>query len=156
MRSRSECGWNATRSRGREVDEGADAHREADLARSVRLRDDDAVAGFDDGQVAGLVHARGELAHPPQRVRDQVLERRMPVRELEDAQREDVAVGRALDRDVAAVDEAGEHAEDLADGALERARDLGLRETLRAIGEELEDVESFFESRGAVARGPCR
>jgi hypothetical protein len=129
----------------------AGANREAYVAGPVDLGDDDAVPALDDRQVAGLVHASGEIPHQRQRIGEHALRWSVAVRQLEQLQRQHIAVLWTQDREVTAIDEAGQHAEDLADRTAESARDLRLAQAVRATREQFEDVEPLLERRSAIA-----
>src|SRR5204862_2843128 len=113
-------------------------------------RDDHHVAFVLHAHLTRLMGARRELAHDRRRGGDEILRRRMPVRELEHARGELEAIVAVLARDVAAFLEAREHAEDLVARATESGRDLAQRRTALRAGEELEDVETLFERGRAV------
>src|SRR5580698_4828657 len=91
-----------------------------------------------------------EAVHDRKRVGDKALCRRMLLHQLEEFERERIAVLVDL-RDIAATLQAEQHAEYLGDGAVELAGNFAFSQAFRLMREQLDYIETFFKSgRGVV------
>ena len=94
-----------------------------------------------------------QLAHDGQRGFDQRPHRRLRHRQREQLVRQHIARAVLGGGDEALELEHLEHAEQLAGGAAQALGNGGEIERRFFCGEQLDDVETFFQSRGAIATG---
>ena len=127
-------------SRVQQINSRAEFQSEARAAGGIHLSNNHHLAVAGHRQVARLARFVRHFFHQWARLGHEPLQRMVPVREFKKFQRQLKAlVGQHL-RNIAALGEANEHAENFADGAAQTASDLAGGEPLRLGCKKLQDI----------------
>ena len=101
--------------------------------------------------MAGLLGAARELVHYRQSLVYQAVERRMHMRHGKELEAERIAVATGIAHHILARHQAFEHAVNLIGAAVHFLDDLGARKAMGLCGEQLQNIQTFVQSRRTVA-----